>query len=83
MQVSALHGAAPRGEEIVPMTWVRRRIAERLVEAKNTAALVTTFNEVDMSAVIGIRQQYRDAFQQRTAPSWGSCRSLSRRRSSR
>ncbi len=71
MQVSALHGAAPRGEEIVPMTWVRRRIAERLVEAKNTAALVTTFNEVNMSAVIGIRQQYRDAFQQRDSAKLG------------
>ncbi len=47
------------------MTWLRRRIAERLVEAKNTGALLTTFNEVDMSAVIEIRQQYREAFQQR------------------
>ena len=64
-QVSALHGAPPRAEEIVPMTWLRRRIAERLVEAKNTAALLTTFNEVDMSAVVDIRQQYRDAFQER------------------
>ena len=64
-QVSALQGSPPRAEEIVPMTWLRRRIAERLVEAKNTGALLTTFNEVDMSAVIGIRQQYRDAFQQR------------------
>jgi 2-oxoglutarate dehydrogenase E2 component (dihydrolipoamide succinyltransferase) len=64
-QVSALHGAPPRSEEIVPMTWLRRRIAERLVEAKNTGALLTTFNEVDMSAVIKIRQQHRDAFQER------------------
>jgi 2-oxoglutarate dehydrogenase E2 component (dihydrolipoamide succinyltransferase) len=64
-KVSALHGAPPRSEEIVPMTWLRRRIAERLVEAKNTGALLTTFNEVDMSAVIEIRQQYRDAFQER------------------
>ena len=38
-QVSALHGAPPRSEEIVPMTWLRRRIAERLVEAQNTGAL--------------------------------------------
>ena len=64
-QVSALHGAPPRAEEIVPMTWLRRRIAERLVEAQNTGALLTTFNEVDMSAVIEIRQQYREAFQER------------------
>ena len=47
------------------MTWLRRRVAERLVEAQNTGALLTTFNEVDMSAVIEIRQQYRDAFQER------------------
>ena len=64
-QISALHTAPPRSEEIVPMTWIRRRIAERLVEAQNTGALLTTFNEVDMSAVIEIRQQYRDAFQER------------------
>ena len=64
-QISALHGAPPRAEEIVPMTWLRRRIAERLVAAQNTGALLTTFNEVDMSAVIDIRQQYRDAFQER------------------
>jgi len=64
-QVSALHSAPPRSEEIVPMTWLRRRVAERLVEARNTGALLTTFNEVDMSAVIEIRQQYREAFQER------------------
>ncbi len=64
-QISALHTAPPRSEEIVPMTWLRRRIAERLVEAQNTGALLTTFNEVDMSAVIEIRQQYREAFQER------------------
>jgi len=64
-QVSALHGSPPRAEEIVPMTWLRSRIAQRLVEAQNTAALLTTFNEVDMSAVIEIRQQYREAFQER------------------
>jgi len=64
-QVTALHGSPPRAEEIVPMTWLRRRIAQRLVEAQNAAALLTTFNEVDMSAVIEIRQQYREAFQER------------------
>jgi 2-oxoglutarate dehydrogenase E2 component (dihydrolipoamide succinyltransferase) len=70
-QVSALHGVSPRGEEIVPMSWLRRRIAARLVEAKNSAALLTTFNEVDMSAVIEIRQQYRDAFQERYSAKLG------------
>jgi 2-oxoglutarate dehydrogenase E2 component (dihydrolipoamide succinyltransferase) len=52
----------PREEEVVPMTPMRRRIAERLVEAKNTAALLTTFNEFDMSAVSALRQKHREAF---------------------
>jgi 2-oxoglutarate dehydrogenase E2 component (dihydrolipoamide succinyltransferase) len=52
----------PRQEEAVPMTPIRRRIAERLVEAQHQAALLTTFNEIDMAAVIGLRQKYREAF---------------------
>ena len=44
------------------MTSLRRRIAERLVEAQQTAALLTTFNEVDMSAVKQLREDYQDAF---------------------
>ena len=51
-----------RQEEVVPMTSLRRRIAERLVEAQQTAALLTTFNEVDMSAVKQLREDYQDAF---------------------
>jgi 2-oxoglutarate dehydrogenase E2 component (dihydrolipoamide succinyltransferase) len=51
-----------REEEIVPMTTMRRRIAERLVEAQSTAAMLTTFNEVDMSAVMQLRKTYQDAF---------------------
>jgi 2-oxoglutarate dehydrogenase E2 component (dihydrolipoamide succinyltransferase) len=51
-----------RQEEIVAMTPMRRRIAERLVEAQQTAALLTTFNEVDMTAVKDLRTQYQDAF---------------------
>jgi 2-oxoglutarate dehydrogenase E2 component (dihydrolipoamide succinyltransferase) len=51
-----------RQEEIVPMTSLRRRIAERLVEAQQSAALLTTFNEVDMSAVKQLREEYQDAF---------------------
>lgn len=54
-----------RAEEIVPFTPLRRRIAERLVEASQTAALLTTFNEVDMSAASGLRKEYQEAFQQR------------------
>lgn len=52
-------------EETVPMTLIRRRIAERLVEAQQNAALLTTFNEVDMSAVMELRQEHRDAFLER------------------
>ncbi|HZS40585.1 MAG TPA: 2-oxoglutarate dehydrogenase complex dihydrolipoyllysine-residue succinyltransferase [Polyangia bacterium] len=48
--------------EIVAMTPLRRRIAERLVEAQHTAAILTTFNEVDMSAVQSLRAKYQDAF---------------------
>ncbi len=58
----AAPAAGAREEEVVPMTSLRRRIADRLVEAQQTAALLTTFNEVDMSAVMGLRKQYQDAF---------------------
>jgi len=54
-----------REEQIVPMTPIRRRIAERLVEAQNTAALLTTFNQADMSAVMALRKQHQEAFQAR------------------
>ena len=62
---------APRGvrleqarqEEVVPMTMLRRRIAERLVAAQQTAALLTTFNEIDMSAVADLRRERQEAFQ--------------------
>jgi 2-oxoglutarate dehydrogenase E2 component (dihydrolipoamide succinyltransferase) len=53
----------PREEHVIPMTPIRRRIAERLVEAQKSAALLTTFNEADMSTVIALRKQHRDAFQ--------------------
>jgi len=58
-------GAAQAGreEQVVPMTPIRRRIAERLVEAQRNAALLTTFNEVDMSAVIAIRKRFQESFQ--------------------
>ena len=48
--------------ERVPMTRLRQRIAERLREAQRTAAILTTFNEVDMSAVLALRQRYKDRF---------------------
>jgi 2-oxoglutarate dehydrogenase E2 component (dihydrolipoamide succinyltransferase) len=48
--------------ERVPMTTLRRRIAERLVEAQQTAAILTTFNEVDCSALLAARRRYRERF---------------------
>ncbi|MDA9008699.1 2-oxoglutarate dehydrogenase complex dihydrolipoyllysine-residue succinyltransferase [Alphaproteobacteria bacterium] len=52
-------------EERVRMSRLRLRIAERLKEAQNTAAMLTTYNEVDMSAVMSLRKDYRDAFEKR------------------
>jgi 2-oxoglutarate dehydrogenase E2 component (dihydrolipoamide succinyltransferase) len=51
-----------RQEEIVPMTRLRRTVAERLVHVQQTAALLTTFNEVDMSAVMALRKEFGEAF---------------------
>ncbi len=52
-----------RHEEIVPMTPLRKRVAERLVESQRNAALLTTFNEIDMTAVIRLRTENQEAFQ--------------------
>jgi 2-oxoglutarate dehydrogenase E2 component (dihydrolipoamide succinyltransferase) len=52
-----------RQEERVPMTRLRKRIAERLVEAQHSAAILTTFNEVDLQAVSELRAKYRDSFE--------------------
>jgi len=52
-------------EEVVTMSPLRKRIAERLVEAQHTAAVLTTFNEVDMSAVMALRAKYQDEFVKR------------------
>lgn len=49
-------------EEVVPMSPLRRKIAETLVSAQQTAAILTTFNEVDMSAVIAMRKRYQEQF---------------------
>ena len=54
-----------RVERRVPMTRLRASIARRLVEAQQTAAMLTTFNEVDMSAVMALRKRYQEAFQAR------------------
>jgi 2-oxoglutarate dehydrogenase E2 component (dihydrolipoamide succinyltransferase) len=51
------------GEEAVPLSRFRKRIAERLVQAQHTAAILTTFNEVDMSAVMALRSAHKERFQ--------------------
>lgn len=58
-------GTPERMEEVKPLSMIRRTIATRLVQAQQTAALLTTFNEVDMKPVMDLRQKYRDAFQER------------------
>jgi 2-oxoglutarate dehydrogenase E2 component (dihydrolipoamide succinyltransferase) len=57
--------AAAEGEERVKMTRLRRTIAARLKEAQNTAAMLTTFNEADMTAVMALRTEYREAFEKK------------------
>ncbi len=52
-----------RNDRRVPMTRLRARIAERLVEAQHTAAMLTTFNEVDLTEVMALRSRYRDQFE--------------------
>ncbi|HUK40872.1 MAG TPA: 2-oxoglutarate dehydrogenase complex dihydrolipoyllysine-residue succinyltransferase [Candidatus Acidoferrales bacterium] len=54
-----------RVEKVVPMTLIRRRIAERLVQAQQTTASVTTFNEIDMSTVKSLRDEHQEAFQEK------------------
>jgi len=63
--VSAPAAVAGREEQVVRMSLLRRRVAQRLVEAQQTAALLTTFNEIDMSAVVALRQQHQGLFQER------------------
>ncbi|MCO5141568.1 MAG: 2-oxoglutarate dehydrogenase complex dihydrolipoyllysine-residue succinyltransferase [Oligoflexia bacterium] len=59
------------GERRVPMTTIRKRIAQRLVEAQHNAALLTTFNEIDMSGVMAAREKYKDAFKEKYGISLG------------
>lgn len=54
-----------RSEHREPMSMLRRRVAERLKQAQNTAAMLTTFNEVNMQPVMDLRKQYKEAFQKR------------------
>jgi 2-oxoglutarate dehydrogenase E2 component (dihydrolipoamide succinyltransferase) len=62
---AAARRAGAREEEAVPMSMLRRRVAERLVQAQRDAALLTTFNEVDMSAVTALRRAHQEAFRER------------------
>ncbi|QIR14784.1 2-oxoglutarate dehydrogenase complex dihydrolipoyllysine-residue succinyltransferase [Shewanella aestuarii] len=56
---------AGRSEKRVPMTRLRKTIATRLLEAKNSTAMLTTFNEVNMKPIMDIRKQYQDIFEKR------------------
>ncbi|EKC8318863.1 E3 binding domain-containing protein, partial [Escherichia coli] len=56
---------AARSEKRVPMTRLRKRVAERLLEAKNSTAMLTTFNEVNMKPIMDLRKQYGEAFEKR------------------
>ena len=56
--------AFERNEQRVPMTRLRARIAERLIEAQHTAAMLTTFNEVDLTEVMALRKRHKEAFEQ-------------------
>lgn len=58
-------GGAQGGVRRVPMTTIRKRIASRLVEAQHNAAILTTFNECDMTAVMDLRAKYKDSFKER------------------
>lgn len=57
--------AGPRPEQRVPMTRLRAKIAERLLQAQQNAAMLTTFNEVDMESIIELRNQYKARFEQK------------------
>ncbi|MGO1616987.1 MAG: 2-oxoglutarate dehydrogenase complex dihydrolipoyllysine-residue succinyltransferase [Oceanisphaera sp.] len=54
-----------RTEKRVPMSRLRKRVAERLLEAKNTTAMLTTFNEVNMGPIMALRKQYQEQFEKR------------------
>ncbi len=54
-----------RSEKRVPMSRLRKRVAERLLEAKNSTAMLTTFNEINMKPIMDLRKQYGDSFEKR------------------
>lgn len=72
VQAPALRGPSKQGDEKrVPMTTIRKKTAERLKQAQNTAAILTTFNEVDMSKAIELRGKYKDKFKEKYGTSLG------------
>ncbi|MFO6424779.1 2-oxoglutarate dehydrogenase complex dihydrolipoyllysine-residue succinyltransferase [Motilimonas sp. KMU-193] len=62
---AAPEAVAARSEKRVPMTRLRKRIAERLLEAKNSTAMLTTFNEINMKPIMDIRKQYQEVFEKK------------------
>ena len=60
-----------RGSSRSKMSMLRRKVAERLVEAKNTTAMLTTFNEVDMSPIFALRKEYKEIFKEKHGVSLG------------
>ena len=60
---AAVEATGDRVEKRVPMTRLRKRIAERLLEASNTTAMLTTFNEVNMAPIMALRTKYKDQFE--------------------
>jgi 2-oxoglutarate dehydrogenase E2 component (dihydrolipoamide succinyltransferase) len=69
--LSATGMGSLRSEQRVPMTRLRAKIAERLLQAQQNAAMLTTFNEVNLKAVIDLRNQYKDRFEEKHAVKLG------------
>jgi 2-oxoglutarate dehydrogenase E2 component (dihydrolipoamide succinyltransferase) len=65
LQAPAIAPSGNRPEQRVPMTRIRQRIAERLLQSQSNAAILTTFNEVNMQPVIELRNKYKDAFEKK------------------
>jgi len=63
LEIGAVASGPSRTEQRVPMTRLRARIAERMVEAQQTAAMLTTFNEVDLTKVMSLRSRHKEAFE--------------------
>jgi 2-oxoglutarate dehydrogenase E2 component (dihydrolipoamide succinyltransferase) len=63
LEAGEISAEPSRSEQRVPMTRLRARIAERMVEAQHTAAMLTTFNEVDLTKVMTLRKRYKESFE--------------------